>query len=61
MENLTFSDLEIIYEPLRYTKLKFEDYPIGANGYPSHEYKQMRIQEVVEVMNKVSVLKKGSK
>ena len=53
MEKLTISDLNIILESLKYSKLKFENYPIGKDGYQSYEIKQKRIQEVEGVINKV--------
>lgn len=53
-ENLTKEDLDFILTSLEYTKMNFENY----QGYPSNEYKQMRINEVLEVMAKVRKLKK---
>jgi len=54
MENLTKSDWEMISESLEYTKVKFEEY----QKYPSQEFKQKRIDEVVKVIAKVKKLKK---
>jgi hypothetical protein len=34
MTELNSSDLQMILESLKYTKLKFEEYPIGEKGYP---------------------------
>ncbi len=59
--NFTVSELNFILESLSYTKLKFENYPIGANGYPSYEYKQKRLQDVGEVIDKVRQVKKSLK
>jgi hypothetical protein len=50
LESLTLDDLIMIKESLKYTKLKFEDY----EGYPSYEFKQKRVNEVAEVLFKVS-------
>ena len=59
MENtsLTFEDWNMIYESLKYTKLKFEDYQL----YPSQEFKQKRIEEVARLMQKISAIKAESK
>ncbi|MDB4925938.1 hypothetical protein [Mucilaginibacter sp.] len=58
LELLTLEDLSFVKESLKYTKLKFEDY----QGYPSYEYKQGRIHEVAEVLNKVAeIIKANSK
>ena len=61
MENLTLSDLDFILESLKYTKHKFENYPIGEKGYPSYEYKEKRIEEVNRVILKVQELGKSLK
>lgn len=61
MENLSVKDIEFILESLEYTRLKFENYPIGEKGYPSYEYKQQRIQEVTEVIAKVKKIKSNLK
>ena len=53
---LTKSDWEMISESLKYTKLKFEEY----QEYPSQEFKQKRIDEVVTVIAKVNEIKKES-
>lgn len=58
MINLTGEELNFILESLNYTKLKFENYPIGPGGYPSYEYKQKRLEEVASVVEKVRQLKK---
>ncbi len=58
MNEITVNDLDLILDSLKYTKLKFEEYPIGEKGYPSYEYKQKRIQEVNDVVTKVRRLKK---
>lgn len=49
MKHLSKEDFNFIMESLRYTKLKFEEY----TGYPNVEFKAKRIEEVVQVMNKV--------
>jgi len=51
---LTKTELSVILESLKYTKLKFEEY----QGYPSQEFKKDRINEIVAVMNKVKQLQK---
>ena len=56
LELLTLEDLSFIKESLKYTKLKFEDY----QGYPSYEYKQKRVQEAAEVLNKISDIIKAN-
>ncbi len=57
LDTLTIEDLSFIKESLKYTKLKFEDY----QTYPSYEYKQKRIQEAAEVLNKVSNIIKANR
>jgi membrane-bound lytic murein transglycosylase MltF len=57
LETLTLEDLSVIKESLKYTKLKFEDY----QGYPSHEFKQKRVNEVAEVLYKISEIIKFKK
>lgn len=52
---LTSEDLQLIKESLHYTKLKFENY----QDYPSIEFKNERIQGVVEVIKKVDSLLKN--
>lgn len=53
---LSKKDLEFILEPLKFTKLKFEEY----QRYPFNEFKQERIKEVQEVLFKVKqILKEG--
>lgn len=61
MKNLTLKDLSFILESLKFTKLKFEDYPIGEKGYPNYEYKQKRVNEVIEVIAKVKGVMKEMK
>lgn len=53
MGKLNVDDLSFILESLRYTKHKFENYPIGENGYPTVEIKQKRLDEVAVVIAKV--------
>ncbi|WP_422358913.1 hypothetical protein [Reichenbachiella sp.] len=53
-KELNVSDLEFIIESLRYTKMAFEDY----EKYPSYEYKQKRVKEAQDVIDKVIRLKK---
>lgn len=50
---LTISDLNFILESLEYTRKNFEEYEL----YPSYEYKQKRIGNVNDVMEKVRTLK----
>lgn len=57
LEQLTLENLSFIKESLQYTKLKFEEY----QGYPSYEYKQKRINEVNDVLNKVSDIIKANR
>ena len=54
--SLSIEDLNIIKDSLLYTKLKFEDY----QDYPSLEFKNERIQTVIEVIKKVDLLLKNS-
>ncbi len=49
MKHLSKEDFNMIMESLRYTKQKFEEY----NGYPDAAFKAKRVDEVVQVMNKV--------
>lgn len=55
MEQLTFAELAIIEESLKYSKLHFENY----QGFPSYEYKRDKIQGVEAVLEKVRSLKKS--
>lgn len=57
LETLTLEDLNVIKESLKYTKLKFDDY----QGYPSYDFKQKRVNEVAEVLFKVSEIIKSKK
>lgn len=52
-KELNVSDLDFIRESLRYTKMAFEDY----QKYPSYEYKQKRIKDAQNVIDKVRHLK----
>ena len=61
MEKLSSEDWSVILESLKYTKLKFENYPVGKDGYPDYEFKQRRIQQVIDVMKKVSDIAKSKK
>jgi hypothetical protein len=54
-EKLSGQDWQMILESLKYTKLRFEEY----DKYPSYEYKQKRIAEVDELIEKIKSLKKG--
>lgn len=56
LEQITLKDLGFIKESLEYTKLKFEEY----QEYPSYEFKQGRIKEVNDVLNKVSDIIKAN-
>ncbi len=49
MKHLTKEDFNVILESLRYTKVKFEEY----SGYPSSDFKARRIEEVIQIINKV--------
>jgi hypothetical protein len=53
MEKLEISELSFILESLSYTKLKFENYPIGRDGYTTYEDKQKKMQQVEDVIKKV--------
>lgn len=53
---LDLKDWKFILESLKYSKLKFEDY-----NYPTQEFKQDRINEVVSVISKVQISLKGLK
>lgn len=53
-DQLTPEDWKIILDSLKYTVLKFQDY----DKYPSYEYKQQRIGEVTDVINKIKELRK---
>ena len=52
---LTKKDVEFILESLNYTKLKFENY----EKYPNPEFKQQRINDVIDVIGKVQQIKKA--
>lgn len=47
-EILSIEDLKFIKESLSYTKQKFENYE-----YPTQEFKQQRINEVISLIAKV--------
>jgi hypothetical protein len=53
---LSYQDLSLILESLRYSKIKFETYE-----YPSIEIKQQRIKEVESIILKVQNLLKEKK
>ena len=60
MEQLSIEDLDFILESLKYTRLKFENYPI-PQGYPTYEYKRERLDRVETVMKRVSEYKAALK
>ncbi len=53
---LSASEIAMILESLRYTKKKFEEYPIGPEGYPNLDFKKKRIDEVAGLIEKVKSL-----
>lgn len=53
---LTKEDLKFIEESLLYTRKNFEEY----QKYPSYEYKQERINQVNDVLNKVKQMMRES-
>jgi hypothetical protein len=57
MQQLSIEDINFILESLKYTSRKFEDYPIGPEGYPSYEYKRERLTQVETVIGHVSEYK----
>jgi hypothetical protein len=64
MEQLSIEDINFILESLKYTRLKFENNPIGPQGYPTYEFKRERLDQVEKVMGHVSeyksfLIKKG--
>jgi len=52
MEALTSKDLIVIKESLEYTRHKFENY----QEFPSYEFKQQRLNDVNETLNKIQKL-----
>ena len=52
---LSNQDWKMILDSLRYTRLKFEDY----EGFPSHEYKLQRIEEVADLSSRIQKLLKS--
>lgn len=56
-KELNVNDLGFILESLKYSKLKFEEY----QGYPNEEFRQKRISEANDVIEKVKLLKKTFK
>ena len=56
-KELTISDLDLILESLEHTRKKFEEYEL----YPSSEFKQKRIGDVNDVMEKVRTLRQTLK
>ena len=62
MEYLSIEDLDFILESLKYTRLTFENMPIGApQGYPSYEFKRQRLDQVEKVTRHVSEYKANRK
>ena len=54
------SEADFMLESLKFTKLKFEGYPIGPpGGYPNHEFKLERIREVDDLICKIRKAKRG--
>lgn len=54
---LSFKDVEMVLESLKYTKMNFEN----CQYYPSYEYKQDRIKQVEEVITNVRALRDALK
>lgn len=52
--NLSTKEWELILESLKYSKLKFEDY----DKFPSVDYKQKRIDEINQLINKIKSFKR---
>lgn len=57
MEQLSIADIELILRSLEYTKRNIENY----TEYPSYEFKQRQIQEVMQVIDKLRKMKKELK
>jgi hypothetical protein len=55
--NFTRQELETILESLQYSKQKISDY----TGYPSYQFKQERLKEIMDVIQKIREMKKESK
>jgi hypothetical protein len=55
-KELNMNDVNFILESLNYTKLKFEGYE-----YPSYEFKQKRLKDVNDIIEKVKSLKEELK
>ena len=58
-EELTISDLNFILKSLEYTRKNFQEYQQNPNY--SYEYRQKRIKEVNDVMEKIRTLKQALK
>lgn len=62
---LNLNDVDFILESLQHTKKAFQEYPLGPEGYPSHEFKLKRLKDVedrIEKMRKIrDRLKKNQK
>ena len=54
---LTRNDIEIILVSLQYSLKNINEY----SQYPSYQFKQERIKEVMDVITKVRYMKKESK
>jgi len=62
MEHLSLEDIDFILESLKYTRLNFENKPIGGpQGYPTYEYKRQRLDEVEKVTRHVREYKDSRK
>jgi hypothetical protein len=55
--DFTRQELETILESLQYSKQKISDY----TGYPSYQFKQERLKEITDVIQKIREMKKETK
>lgn len=53
---LTKEDLKFIEESLLYTRKRFEEY----QSYPDYEFKQQRLKQVNDVLEKIREMKRDS-
>jgi len=61
MGQLTLHDIEFILESLSFTRMKFDNYPVGQNGYPTYQFKLARLKEVDDITGKLRAMRRKLK
>ena len=60
LDGFILLDWGMILESLQWTKRKFENYPIGPpGGYPSLEFRNNRVEEVTELIDKIRKVRRN--